>query len=67
MVNFGLNPEQLAYQAAHIHEDRRPSFTAALVVLFSLSSVVVILRLAIRWGTHAGIGVDDILILIAWV
>ncbi|MCJ1264679.1 hypothetical protein MMC22_004553 [Lobaria immixta] len=67
MVNFGLSPEDVAYQTAHIHEDRRPALTATLSVLSALSSIAVILRLAIRWRTRVRIGADDILIVIAWI
>lgn len=67
MVNFGLSPEDVAYQTAHIHDNRRPALTATISVLSALSSIAVLLRLAIRWRTSVGIGADDILIVIAWV
>lgn len=54
-----FSPADLAYQTAHIHEDKRPSTVAALAILSALSTMAVILKLGIRWRTRAGFKEDD--------
>lgn len=62
-----LSPSELAYQEAHISEDRAPKLVAAVAVLVTLSSIAIILRVATRIVTKVGFAADDFVIFIAWV
>ena len=57
----------LAYQTAHIHEDKRPLTVTALAILSVLSTMAVILKLGIRWRMRAGFKEDDYTIILALV
>lgn len=61
------SPADLAYQTAHIHEDKRPLTVAALAILSVLSTAAVILKLGIRWRMRAGFKEDDYTIVLALV
>ena len=67
MSEFGLSEEDVAYQMAHINDDRRASFIASTAVLTVLSTIAVALRGLVRWRTVAGLGADDYWIFLAWV
>lgn len=62
-----FSPADLAYQTAHIHEDKRPSTVAALAILSVLSTMAVTLKLGIRWRMRAGFKEDDYTIILALV
>ena len=62
-----FSPADLAYQSAHIHEDKRPSTVAAVAVLSVLSTMAVTLKLGIRWRMRAGFKEDDYTIILALV
>lgn len=62
-----MSPEQVAYQTAHIHEDRRPNILAATSSLTVLSTLAIFLRVYVRWSTRAGLRADDYTIFAAGV
>lgn len=62
-----LSPADIAYQLAHIHEDKRTQAITALVVLSVLATIAVALKFAIRWRLRAGFQADDYAIVLALV
>lgn len=64
---MSLPPEALAYQLAHIDDDRGPQLLAANSVLTVLATVAITLRFLVRWKTKTGIKADDYTILLAGV
>lgn len=62
-----MSPEQVAYQTAHIHEDKRPNIRAAISSLTALSTLAIFLRVYVRCSTRAGLHADDYTILAAGV
>lgn len=62
-----LTPEDIAYQVAHIHEDKRPSTVAGLAILSAVSTIAVFSKFAIRWRTRSGFKTDDYTIALALV
>lgn len=51
--------QALAYQQAHINEDRGPALAAAFIVLMTLATLAVILRLLARRLIKAPLKADD--------
>ena len=64
---MSLPPEALAYQTAHINDDRGPEVIAVDAVLTILATVAIGLRFLVRWRTHVGFKADDYTILLAGV
>ena len=64
---MSLTPDQLAYQMAHIHQDRGPYLIATTAVLSVLSTAAIYLRFLVRWRTKVGFKTDDYAILMAGV
>lgn len=64
---MSLPPEAIAYQTAHINENRAPVLLAANSVLTALATVAIFLRFLIRWKTKVGVKADDYTILLAGV
>ena len=62
-----MSPEQVAYQTAHIHEDKRINILAAVSILSALSTLAILLRIYVRRKTRAGFHADDHLIFAAGV
>lgn len=62
-----LSPEDIAYQVAHIHEDKRASTIAVVAILSIVSTIAVVLKVAIQWRTRAGLKADDYTIILALV
>ena len=60
MANIpGLPPGEVAYQSAHIHEDRGPLIIGVSVTLITLTTVTVALRFIARWIRQLPWGLDD--------
>ncbi|MCJ1463280.1 hypothetical protein MMC07_001886 [Pseudocyphellaria aurata] len=64
---LGLSPAEIAYERAHIHEDKRGSTIAGLAVLSVVSTIAVALKLTSRRRTRAGLQADDYTISVALV
>lgn len=65
--SMSLTPDQLAYQMAHIDQDRGPYLIATTAVLSVLSTAAIYLRFLVRWRTKVGFKTDDYAILLAGV
>ena len=67
-----ITPEEIAYQEAHINDDRTPGIIGGSIVLIVIATTTVVLRLVsrkirsdrVRRKTHQ---IDDYLIIIALV
>lgn len=62
-----IPPAELAYQTAHIDEDRGPGLLAFLIVALVISAVSVALRFWSRFIAHARWRADDYTLLAALV
>ena len=62
-----LPPQELAYQQAHIHEDRGPIVIGVCASLFILSTSAVILRVVARRRKKVKLAWDDYSIFLAEV
>ena len=62
-----IPPEDLAYQRAHIHEERKPVIIAVCVALLVLGMLTVILRIVARGIRKVEFAADDYLIFLAQV
>ena len=64
---MSLPPEELAYQEAHIHEDRSTGLTVAYVVALVVATITVALRLVARRISSTALKADDFTIILALV
>ena len=64
---MSLPPAELAYQEAHIHEDRSLGLTIAYVIAIVIATVAVALRVVARRISNAALKADDITIVLALV
>ena len=66
-----LGPEEkegnVAYQLAHIYDNRGPSTVISVAVLSVLATIAVVLRVMVRWRTRSAFGTDDHLIFLTLV
>lgn len=62
-----LPPEEIAYQQAHIDEDRTGALIALCTVFTSLAVLLFLIRILARRLLNAGIGLDDWLAFISTV
>ena len=63
----GLPPEEIAYQEAHIRENKGPILIGTCVMLLALSTTTVILRIVSRRMKRVKLAADDHLIFLAQV
>ena len=63
----GLPPEEIAYQEAHIRENKGPILIGTCVMLLALSTTTVILRIISRRIKRVKLAADDYLIFLAQV
>lgn len=64
---MAMSSDQVAYQTAHIHEDKRINIIAATATLSVLSTLAILLRIVVRVKTRAGFQTDDYTIFAAGV
>ena len=64
---MSLPPEELAYQEAHIHEDRSTGLTVAYVIALVVSTITVALRIVARRISKTPLKADDFTIILALV
>lgn len=62
-----LPPEEIAYQNAHITQDRRPALIVLCSIFTGLALLLFLLRILARRVVNAGIGLDDWLAFISTV
>lgn len=62
-----LPPEEIAYQQAHITQDRRPALIVLCSIFTGLAVLLFVLRIAARRLLDAGIALDDWLSFISTV
>lgn len=58
---------QNEYQAGHVHGNKRPVIIAAIIILSTVASIAILLRILIQIWTRTGIKADDYLIFFAWL
>ena len=63
----GLPPEEIAYQEAHIRENKGPVLIGTCVMLLALSTTAVVLRILSRRIKRVKLAADDHLIFLAQV
>lgn len=64
---MAMTDKQIAYQMAHIHEDKGPNTIGAVSVFFALAALAILLRIHVRWNIRAGFGPDEYTIFAAGV
>ena len=64
---FGLPPAEVAYQEAHIHQDKGPMVIGVSIALIALTSATVVLRFIARWIRQLPWGLDDYFLIPALV
>ena len=64
---MSLPPAELAYQEAHIHDDRSAGLTVAYVIAFTVSTITVALRIVARRISKTALKADDFTIILALV
>ena len=62
-----LSPQEIAYQEAHIHDDRSKDVAVSHILCLCLALVAVCLRFVSRKLGKIGLGADDWMIVIAYV
>ena len=55
----GLSPAEIQYEEAHINDNLGPAIIAANVILITIATVAVALRLICRLGRKVVLGADD--------
>lgn len=62
-----LSEDEIAYQAAHLHDTKVPAILATYAVLSVLATIAIVLRVVVRSFTNSKLLADDWTIFIAWV
>ena len=62
-----LSPQQIAYEAAHIHESRAPALLVPLIIFELIALACVVGRVWARRRSRTPLGLDDYLIVAAMV